>query len=146
MIRYEFITALPRSVVLQLSAHAWEEFRAAHDLAIDPVAHSELSAVIYDDEAPIAALGVLRQALLGPAYVWFLLCHDFRPVQARAMRKLMGDLFDRYPCMETAVEKSLRPLCRFAAFFGFRPVGREFALGGRHYEMYEARKWHSPQS
>lgn len=139
MVRVEQITALPQHVALQLAPYSADEWRWAQEMGMDVVGQGEFGAVVYDDEVPLLAVGFNRPVLLGPAYLWFLLCEAFTPVVARNVLPLWRGVRMKYPVIQTAVDSTLQRHCRFARFFGFYPTGREFDFFGYHYEVYEAR-------
>jgi hypothetical protein len=138
-IRVVPIKEIPTDVALQLAPYSAEEYRAALEFGINPVANTGYAAAIYLDEAPVMVLLVAWPTFIGPAYLQFLLCEGFSPFVARKLLPLWQGFHAKYSVMETAVEKSLRSHCRFAKFFGFSPTGRTFDFLGREYEVYEAR-------
>lgn len=142
MIRIEEIRELSRRVELELVPYAAEEFRLAKRTGFNVISSSIKAWVLWHNERPLLVCGLTRQAMLGNAFFWFMLCNGFRPRYARELRALLGvmpTLSGVQPPFMTFIEEGFTAACRFAKFFGFEPTGEHRADFGRRYEVYRVR-------
>jgi len=69
-------------------------------------------------------------ALAGPAWFWFALTTNLRPMDLRTMMGMVPQLPVN---AHTAVARDFEAGIKFAQFFGFKPTGESTSVGGVEY-------------
>lgn len=91
------------------------------------------------DEHIILIAGIKSESLIGSAELWVLVTEDFRKnlrLSLTETEALLPRLKELYPHAFIRVEEGSLVAERFAAWFGFYPVDRDF-IEGHWYTTYE---------
>ena len=137
MIRVENLEAFSPGVEQLLFPHSAEEFLKATVDQNRLLQKSEEAKAIYENDQLLCYAGVFRNSFVGTPFLWVLLGRKVNGMSARTFRKLLREVWDIFPGMQTVVEVSHRAGHRFAQVCGFTPLEAFIEIEDRKFQFYK---------